>query len=393
MNAASKELARPLPASARVLVASDKADDAAQIVKQLDAEFSDVQASTRAERAIADFESARPDVLVLGFDSIEKSQAYALALYRSCQQVQPHRTLLLCNKREVRAAFEHCKRGTFDDYLLFWPHAQDGQRLAMSVWNAARQVAADPAREGDGRQSQVEAAQLGAMQALVDEEAAEGERHAATAEESLKEAERAISAAIDELSARLAGAQGDVVAGPEALAREIGGLKSPVSAAFRSSAASMAPALAWPRRLQEKLSHRIRHLRAIRDRLRKVKPVVLVVDDDEVMRVVIEGALQDSGYELVFAPDGATALGMVRRLRPDLILMDVHLPDSDGVQLTQALKARPELATIPVLMLTGDARRETLDKSLSAGAVGFIVKPFTREALIDKLDRFLAIAG
>jgi CheY-like chemotaxis protein len=263
----------------------------------------------------------------------------------------------------------------------------------MSVWNAACQVAADPAREGGGRQSQVEAAQLGAMQALVDEEAAEGERHAATAEESLKEAERAISAAIDELSARLAGAQGDVVAGPEALAREIGGLKSPVSAAFRSSAASMAPALAWPRRLQEKLSHRIRHLRAIRDRLRKVKPVVLVVDDDEVMRVVIEGALQDSGYELVFAPDGATALGLVRRLRPDLILMDVHLPDSDGVQLTQALKARPELATIPVLMLTGDARRETLDKSLSAGAVGFIVKPFTREALIDKLDRFLAIAG
>jgi CheY-like chemotaxis protein len=77
-------------------------------------------------------------------------------------------------------------------------------------------------------------------------------------------------------------------------------------------------------------------------------------------------------------------------VRPDLILMDVHLPDADGVTLTQTLKEHAELASVPVLMLTGDARRETLTKSLGAGAVGFIVKPFTRDSLLAKLDRFLS---
>lgn len=384
MNTARREVSRSHPSSARVMVASDKGEDAAQVLKQLERDFTDLHASTDPARAIADFEGIRPDVLVLGFDSIEKAQDYSVSLYRACHQVQPHRTLLLCSKNEVRGAFDQCKKGTFDDYLLFWPHAQDGQRLAMSVWNAARLVIDSPAREpGDG-------SQLGAMQALLDDEVAEGERHAATAEESLKEAERAITAAIDELSQRLAGV--GPVAPPGAIAQQIDRLKTPVAAAFEATTTSIAPALAWPRQLQDKLTHRINHLRAIRDRIRKVKPVVLVVDDDEVQQALIEGALGDTGYELVFATDGRKALELALRVRPDLVLMDVHLPDTDGVELTQTLKAHAGLASIPVLMLTGDARRETLKKSLGAGAVGFIVKPFTRESLVGKLDRFLGAA-
>ena len=381
MKTASTEVSGSHPSSARVMVVSDKREDVAQVLEQLERDFTDLHASTDPAQAIADFENVRPDVLVLGFDSIEKAHDYSVSLYRACHRVQPHRTLLLCNKDEVRAAFEHCRKGTFDDYLLFWPHAQDDHHLAMRVWSAARLVIDSPARET------AEPSQLGAMQALLDQEVAEGERHAASAEESLKEAERAISAAIDELSQRLAGA--GPAAGPGAISRQIDGLKAPVSAAFEATTTSIAPALAWPRRVQDKLTHRINDLRAIRDRIRKVKPVVLVVDDDEVQQTLIEGALADTGYELVFAPDGATALGLALRVRPDLILMDVHLPDSDGVELTQTLKAHAGLATIPVLMLTGDARRETLKKSLGAGAVGFIVKPFTRESLLTKLDRFL----
>jgi len=383
MTTAGTEAPRSHPSSARVMVVSDKVDDAAQVLKQLERDFTDLHASTDPARAIADFETIRPDVLVLGFDSIDKAQEYSVALYRASHQVQPHRTLLLCNKNDVRAAFEHCKKGAFDDYLLFWPHAQDGQRLAMSIWNAARLVIESPARESADR------SQLGGMQTLLDAEVAEGERHSARAEESLKQAERAITAAIDDLSKRLAGA--GPAAAPGAIAQQVDRLKAPVAAAFEATTSSMAPALAWPRQLQDKLTHRINHLRAIRDRIRKVKPVVLVVDDDEVQQALIEGALGGSGYELLFAPDGRTAMEHARRVRPDLVLMDVHLPDTDGVALTQTLKAHAELASIPVLMLTGDARRETLKKSLGAGAVGFIVKPFTRESLVSKLDRFLAI--
>ncbi len=393
MKSTAKEGSRPQPAAARVLVVSDNSDDAAQIVKQLEADFNDLHASSQADHAVADFERVKPEVLVLGFDSIDKAQDCALALYRSAQQIQPHRTVLLCAKGDVRAAFEHCKKGTFDDYLLFWPHAQDGLRLSMCVWNAARQVIAQPAREGHERQRLLETAQLASMQTLVDREVAEGDRHAASAEESLKDAERAIGAAIDELSKRLTG--GDFASGGArgGLSGEIEQLKRPVSAAMKSSAQALAPVRAWSGELRDKLSHRIEDLRAIHTRLRKVKPVVMVVDDDDVLRVLMEGALRGSGYELVFATDGATALGLARRVHPDVILMDVHLPDGDGVALTQTLKSHTELAEVPILMLTGDARRETLEKSLSAGAVGFIVKPFTREALLSKLARFLEADG
>ncbi len=388
MKSPGKEGSAPHPASARVLVVSDNSVDAAQIVKQLESEFSDVHASSQEGHAVADFERVKPEVLILGFNSIEKAQDCALSLYRSAQQIQPHRTVLLCSKGDVRAAFEHCKKGTFDDYLLFWPHAQDGLRLSMCVLNAARQVIAQPAREGHERQRLLETAQLASMQTLVDREVAEGDRHAASAEESLKDAERAIVAAIDELSKRLADDGGRA-----GLSGEIDQLKKPVSAAMKSSAQALAPVRAWSSDLRAKISHRIEDLRAIHVRLRKVKPVVMVVDDDEVLRVLMEGALRGTGYELVFATDGATALGLARRVHPDVILMDVHLPDADGVALTQTLKSHAELADVPVLMLTGDARRETLEKSLSAGAVGFIVKPFTREAVLSKLARFLEVDG
>lgn len=61
----------------------------------------------------------------------------------------------------------------------------------------------------------------------------------------------------------------------------------------------------------------------------------------------------------------------------------------DGVALTRKLKAVPHLAEVPILMLTGDARREILASSIAAGAAGFIVKPFTRETLVGKIEHFL----
>ena len=69
--------------------------------------------------------------------------------------------------------------------------------------------------------------------------------------------------------------------------------------------------------------------------------------------------------------------------------MDVMLPGRDGVDLTQSLKADPALAGIPVVMLTGEARREVLVRSMEAGAADFIVKPFTPDALVAKLAKYL----
>ena len=116
---------------------------------------------------------------------------------------------------------------------------------------------------------------------------------------------------------------------------------------------------------------------------------VVVVEDDETQQALIAAMLASEPVELVFESDGAAALERIHATAPDLVLMDVGLPGSDGVEITGQIKSSPALASIPVVMLTGEASFETLVRSMEAGAADFIVKPFTRDALVAKLGKFL----
>jgi len=382
------------PSAARVLVVSDNVTDAAQIVAQLSSVMEDVRSATNAESAVEDFEACKPDVLVLGFETIELAQRYSLGLYRHSQLVKTHRhaTVLLCAKDDVRKAFALCREGYFDDYALHWPMAQDGCRLTMSVWKAAAQLLAL-----DGGPSpqdlSAHATEIDALDSALETTLAEGGVLVQAAVTGLKRAEQAVGSAIDEFSRRLtapAPAAADRAGEAARLAAEIAQLKSgAISRAFRASEAELAPVSAWPGRLQARIEPHAVGLRSFAKQVREARWLVLVIDDDEFARKLIARGLADQGYELAFAVDGSSALAMLRRIRPHLILMDVNLPDLDGVSLTRKLKAAPHLAAIPIIMLTGDARRETLENSMSAGAAGFIVKPFTREGIVAKLDRLL----
>jgi CheY-like chemotaxis protein len=131
---------------------------------------------------------------------------------------------------------------------------------------------------------------------------------------------------------------------------------------------------------------------ALADRPRaatRERPVVLVVEDDTFSHQLIAITLETRGVDLVFEADGDAAIERIGAVQPDLILMDIMLPGRDGVDLTQSLKADPALARIPVVMLTGEARREVLVRSMEAGAADFIVKPFTPDALVAKLAKYL----
>ena len=125
----------------------------------------------------------------------------------------------------------------------------------------------------------------------------------------------------------------------------------------------------------------------------KRRSVVLVVEDDEVLHTLVAAMLESEPVDLVFESDGASAFDRVSAVGPDLVLMDVMLPGGDGVALTERIKSTPDLAAIPVVMLSGEARLDTLVRSMEAGAADFIVKPFTREALIAKLGKYLPAAA
>jgi len=123
------------------------------------------------------------------------------------------------------------------------------------------------------------------------------------------------------------------------------------------------------------------------------RSVVLVVEDDEVLHTLVAAMLESEAVDLVFEADGAAAFDRVNAVGPDLVLMDVMLPGGDGVALTERIKSTPDLAAIPVVMLSGEARLDTLVRSMEAGAADFIVKPFTREALLAKLGKYLPVAA
>ena len=133
----------------------------------------------------------------------------------------------------------------------------------------------------------------------------------------------------------------------------------------------------------------VRHLAK---KVRQMRLFVLVVEDDPLACEVTEEMLRDQPIDLMFAADGPSAMTVLRRQRPDLILMDIRLPGVDGVTLTRTLKSTPDYADIPVVMLTGSAKKETVAASMSAGAASFLVKPMTRDALIAKIRQYMPAA-
>lgn len=387
-------MTRTAAAGPRILVSTDSVEDGQQIVRLLKDDFANLRLSTEPARAAADFEEYLPDVLVLAFDRLENAQRYYLGLYRlgRSAHAHPHRTVLLCSKDEVPVAFDLCKKEYFDDYVLHWPHAYDGRRLSMSVWIACREHAAKERAGPPRAELRVHARHLGDLERTLDRELADADRHIDAARGSLLEAERDISGAFDELASRVASARaGDPdAADPHALSLAIDQVRQKQVEATRGIVArGIEPLRKWTRSLREQIEPSLAGTRPLAEKVGASRAVLLVVEDEELTRRLISLTLDPAAYEIRFVGDAPEALGFLRRARPDAILMDIRLPGIDGVSLTERLKASPALADIPIVMMSGDSRAETLMRSMQVGAVAFVVKPFTRRSLNSKLEKVL----
>ncbi len=122
-------------------------------------------------------------------------------------------------------------------------------------------------------------------------------------------------------------------------------------------------------------------------------PKILLVEDQEDNRDMLSRRLTKKGYQVTLAVDAADAFAKVAAERPDLILMDVGLPEMDGWEATSRLKAAPETRTIPVIALTAHAMAEHREKSLAAGCDDFDTKPVELPRLLDKIQTLLRRAA
>jgi CheY-like chemotaxis protein len=444
--ALAREPANMKPETLKILIVTDVSADAAQIVRLLEDKFEQLETSTIESHFVADFERVKPDVVVLAFPSLERAERYSLGLYRHSAIVHalPHRSIVLCDKDNVHRAFELCSKEYFDDYVMYWPLVYDTPRLAMSILIAGRSLQ----RQRDtapAREVAAHARSVSRLEAVIDDRIAVGQQHAAA----LNQALQAMEAGVAVTPAQSAGSP-DVTAivhapppppavpavhfeletgAAETFDLDLDDLPSgldrqtlisppgpaPTTAPTTAHSPAPAPTIAphsdvirevrlrvddaqkrvvplteWIGGLKQDVKPQLDAARRLGELASTTPLRILVVDDDSFQCKLLERMLGTAGYATLFAHSGAEALALLGRQHPDLILMDVALPDLNGVEITQRLKASPGTAAIPIMMITGHSERPVLAASLKAGAVDFLVKPFDREVLLQKITHHLA---
>jgi len=115
----------------------------------------------------------------------------------------------------------------------------------------------------------------------------------------------------------------------------------------------------------------------------------LVVEDDEFSQSVYRQVLTKAGYKVVMVGDGNSALRQMHKQRPDLIMMDIMLPEIDGIQTTKLIMQEPRFCGVPIIVVSGHSEKAMVEKAIKAGARDYLVKPITAKRLLDKVKKRL----
>ena len=119
-------------------------------------------------------------------------------------------------------------------------------------------------------------------------------------------------------------------------------------------------------------------------------PCIMVVDDELAIRVLLERMLEPEGYEVILAADGSSALTMLEKHRPDLVILDISMPGLNGFQVLERIR---QCSDVPVIMLTGKSEVTTLGNALSLGADDYVKKPFSTRELLARIKAKLRRAN
>ncbi len=118
-------------------------------------------------------------------------------------------------------------------------------------------------------------------------------------------------------------------------------------------------------------------------------PTILVVDDEPYMIRLLQHHIQRAGYRMVKATNGREALERIREDKPSLVLMDVMMPELNGLEVLAELRKREETKLLPVIIMTANAQRFTREEAEAAGVSAFLTKPFSPTQLMTEVRRQL----
>jgi len=118
--------------------------------------------------------------------------------------------------------------------------------------------------------------------------------------------------------------------------------------------------------------------------------LVLVADDDPDIRELVAFKLEQLGAETLSVEDGETALAMIRQRRPDLAILDIAMPGLSGIDVCRMIRADPEIAHTPVLMLTARVQEQDVERGFAVGADDYVTKPFSPRELMSRIQTLLS---
>ncbi len=119
------------------------------------------------------------------------------------------------------------------------------------------------------------------------------------------------------------------------------------------------------------------------DKSVKKAPTILVIDDEDAITGLVSVILGKEGYTVYAAPNGVEGVAVAGQVCPDVILMDITMPDMDGYEATRLIKQTPRLSDCPVIFLSGKSPSEDGGRSFATGGLTFMRKPFTAQQLKD----------
>jgi CheY-like chemotaxis protein len=122
-----------------------------------------------------------------------------------------------------------------------------------------------------------------------------------------------------------------------------------------------------------------------------VSAKILVVEDEPENRLLIGMILTTEGYQVIPAVDGADALARLASEPPDLILLDLMMPQMNGFEVLERLRADPTTAPVPVIVLTALAQERDIARAVSSGAQGYVIKPFEPDELLKRIGQALGV--
>jgi len=125
------------------------------------------------------------------------------------------------------------------------------------------------------------------------------------------------------------------------------------------------------------------------DLIEGLKVTILIVDDNPINIRVVQGMLEKDGYRTISAMDGAACIEMAKNERPDLILLDINMPEMSGIQVCKALRRDEQSNDIPVIFVTASTDNETLREAFESGGTDYVRKPVNRTELLARIESIL----